>query len=82
MVLASIVSRTFKVASALRLVRKREGWFRDMPKPGPGEVKSRLIGHPSVSAEVFRAYPSEAVPHGRVGCENRVVVIDSLADRN
>ena len=35
MVLASIILRTFKVANALRLVRKRKGCFVDMPDPGP-----------------------------------------------
>jgi len=39
MVLASIISRKFKVANALRLVRKRKGYFVDTPDPGPGEAK-------------------------------------------
>jgi hypothetical protein len=39
MVLASIILCTFKVANALRLVRKKKSCFVDMPDPGPGEAK-------------------------------------------
>ena len=42
MVSTSVVSRIFKVANALRLVRKRKGCFSDMPDPGPGEAQVRV----------------------------------------
>jgi len=51
MVLASIVSRTFKVANASRLVRERKGCFRDMPDPGPGAGIVPIIGTDPVARQ-------------------------------
>jgi NAD(P)-dependent dehydrogenase (short-subunit alcohol dehydrogenase family) len=80
MVLASIILLTFTVANALRLVRKRKGCFLDMAGSRTGRGEGRLIGHPSVIAEIAKAFSTALRIHA--GATNPVHSIPDVGRRN